>query len=96
MYAQVASVGLVFTALNEHECALSGIGTCHDNHIVIPMQHMGRNVVGIADMAFSHNHDIVSVMVPSSVKAIGDYAFAWLRILILFTKIIHPQASRRR
>lgn len=85
MYANTASVGLAYSALNEHECTLSGIGTCKDSNIVIPEFHMGRRVVGIADMAFAHNHDIVSVMVSSSVKEIGDYAFAWCHNLHAIT-----------
>lgn len=71
------STGLAFTTLNENECALSGIGTCQDSSIVIPSEHMGRAVTQIADMAFARNHDIVSIMVPPTIKHIGDYAFAW-------------------
>ena len=56
-----ASAGLKFTAINENECALSGIGTCTDRNIVIPTEHMGRAVTGIEDMAFAHNHEIASV-----------------------------------
>ena len=72
-----ASAGLAFTAINDNECALSGIGTCTDRNIVIPTEHMGRTVVSVADMAFAQNHEITSVFVPASVKSIGNYAFAW-------------------
>lgn len=77
MYTKTVSTGLLFTALNDHECALSGIGTCTDDHLVIPEQHMGRAVTQITDMAFAHNHDIISVLIPSTIKHVGDYAFAW-------------------
>jgi len=77
MQNTIFSVGLSYTTLNENECALSGIGHCQDTGIVIPVEYMGRKVVQIADMAFAHNHDIVSIMVPPTVKHIGDYAFAW-------------------
>ena len=80
-----ASVGLTFTAINENECALSGIGTCADRNIVIPSQHMGRAVVAITDMAFAQNHDITSVTAPASVKTLGDYAFAWCHALTSVT-----------
>ncbi len=76
-----ASAGLAFTAINDNECALSGIGTCTDRNIVIPTEHMGRAVVQIADMAFAQNHEIVSVYVPSSIKVVSDYAFAWCHAL---------------
>lgn len=77
MHQITASAGLAFTSINENECALSGIGTCTDNSIVIPDQHMGRSVTQISDMAFAHNHNITSIMVPTTVKHVGDYAFAW-------------------
>ena len=77
MQQYVSSVGLTFTKLNDTECALSGIGTCNDQSIVVPTEYMGRIVTQISDMAFAHNHDIVTVLIPSSVKHIGDYAFAW-------------------
>lgn len=77
MYQNIASAGLVFTTVNDQECALSGIGTCTDSSIVIPAEHMGRRVTMIADMAFAHNHAITSIMVPATVKRLGDYAFAW-------------------
>lgn len=81
MHTNKSTVGLTFTAINENECALSGIGACVDQHIVIPSEYMGRTVVKIADMAFAHNHNILSITIPSSVKALGDYAFAWCQAL---------------
>ena len=77
MHQYKASAGLAYTAINEYECALSGIGTCTDRAIVIPTEHMGRRVIAIADMAFAQNHEITSVYIPATVKAIGAYAFAW-------------------
>lgn len=77
MHQITASAGLAFTSINENECALSGIGTCTDSSIIIPAEHMGRTVTQISDMAFAHNHGITSIMVPPSVKHVGDYAFAW-------------------
>ena len=85
MHYQKASVGLAFTAINENECALSGIGTCTDRDIMIPTEYMGRAVVSISEMAFAQNHEIVSVRVPASVKSIGDYAFAWCHMLASVT-----------
>ncbi len=85
MQQMKTSAGLVFTAINENECALSGIGTCADRNIVIPTEHMGRTVTQIADMAFAQNSEITSVYVPASVKAIGDYAFAWCHALCSVT-----------
>lgn len=77
MHQSLVSAGLSFKVLNDNECALSGIGACKDTCIVIPSEYMGRTVTCIADMAFAHNHEIISVMVPSSVKHVDDYAFAW-------------------
>ena len=80
-----ASAGLAFTSINDNECALSGIGTCTDSSIIIPAEHMGRTLTQISDMAFAHNHQITSIMVPPSVKVIGDYAFAWCHNLHAIT-----------
>ena len=84
-----ASAGLAFKAINENECALSGIGTCTDRNIVIPTEHMGRTVTGISDMAFAHNHEIISVYIPASITMIGDYAFAWCHGLASVTMEHH-------
>ena len=85
MQQMKASAGLAFTAINDNECALSGIGTCTDSNIVIPVEHMGRRVVSIADMAFAQNHEITSVYIPASVNMISDYAFAWCHGLVSVT-----------
>ena len=89
MQQYMSSVGLTFTTLNDNECALSGIGTCNDQNIVVPTEYMGRTVTQISDMAFARNHDVVSVLIPNTVKHIGDYAFAWCHNLHAVTMENH-------
>lgn len=55
---------------------VTGIGDCSDTELVIPEKIDGREVVGIADMAFKENTQIVSVIMPDAVKTVGYGAFS--------------------
>ena len=52
-----------------------GIGTCNDENIIIPSQYNGKPVTKIYDYAFYVSNNIKSVIIPDTVKSIGDYAF---------------------
>ncbi len=52
-----------------------GLGTCTDTTVVIPSEHGGVAVTEIGDRAFKGEGGIVSVILPQSVKVIGDSAF---------------------
>ncbi len=54
---------------------LWGIGTCDHKNIVIPKSIDGYDVIAIRDSAFKDTN-ITSVTIPSTVKVIGNYAFA--------------------
>lgn len=54
---------------------LVGRGVCPDKDIVIPYEHEGEPVIGIADRAFKNRTTITSVRVPRTVLAIGNEAF---------------------
>lgn len=69
-----ASEGLSF-AENIGGYEVVGIGECTDTQIVIPATHGGKAVTAIAPNAFSDNRHIVQIVVPSSVKKIGEHAF---------------------
>ena len=68
------SVGLVYTAV-DGGYAVAGMGSCTDVQVIIPESIDGVKVVAIADDAFHNNADIISVVLPESVKSIGDRAF---------------------
>jgi hypothetical protein len=53
-----------------------GIGSCVDEHLVIPSTYSGLPVVGIAEKAFCRNISIKSVILPCSVLYIEAQAFA--------------------
>ena len=73
--AETPSQGLAFTANNEGNMVLRGIGSCTDTQIVIPSTFGGKPVVSIAQSAFAENKDIVQVVIPSSVETIDASAF---------------------
>ena len=70
-----ASEGLAFSADGLDGYAVAGIGTCTDTQIVIPEKYEGLPVISIASGAFANNEDIVQVVIPASVKKIGNNAF---------------------
>ena len=55
---------------------LTGIGTCDDEHIVIPSTYEEKPVVIISNEAFRGCDGIVSVTIPNSITHIANDAFA--------------------
>ncbi len=78
MKPQEQDLELLFT-LNDDETGyiVSGLGENSDNvnKIIIPSNHGGKPVVGIADRAFMGNTAIEYVHIPESVKTIGEESF---------------------
>lgn len=76
-----ASEGLAFDTSGS-TAILTGLGSCTDENLVIPSVFEGKSVTSIADQAFSSfaliklGRNITSVIIPASVKTIGEYAFA--------------------
>lgn len=72
----VFSVGLEFTADDDGECVLVGLGECLDGTLVIPQSSPdGSMVTSISDRAFEGCNQITSVVIPGSVTSIGASAF---------------------
>lgn len=71
----VASTGLAMIADGDGNYVVEGIGECTDTQIVIPATHEGKPVVAISSSAFADNESIVQVVIPASVKKIGNSAF---------------------
>ena len=70
------SQGLEFLSNNDGTCSVASIGTCTDEHIVIPSTSPdGDTVTGISDGAFYNCKSIKSVILSPSVKSIGNNAF---------------------
>ena len=56
---------------------VSGIGSCNDEHLLIPARlEDGTIVIGIQDRAFENCQTIISVDIPKGVKIIGGRTFA--------------------
>lgn len=75
------SCGLDFILVEDGKAYISGVGSCTDEHLVIPSTYNGFPVVGICEKAFCRNNRIKSVALPCSVAHIADQAFAWCRNL---------------
>ncbi len=73
------SIGLEYTSNGDGTCALTGIGTCTDTDLVIPpFSPDGDLVTSIGEGAFNLGYEkgiLTSVVIPNSVKTIGESAF---------------------
>ncbi len=74
------SQGLVYTEiLGETGTAIAytvtGIGTCTDDHIVIPTSYQGLPVTHISSDAFRGNLNITGITIPSSITYISSNSF---------------------
>ena len=83
------SKDLEFTLLSDGKSyAVTGIGECQDDYIVIPSEHEGYPVTRIGKMAFS-SEDIIGATIPDSVNCIEERAFAGL---VYFKSVIIPDS----
>ena len=81
------SSGLLYnvTSFDEGICTISGIGSCMDTDIVIPVELDGFKVTGIAQGAFWGCDNINSVVIPDGVIEIEKSAFLSCRNLTSIT-----------
>ena len=75
------SLGLDIRIVDDQTAYVCGIGSCTDEHLVIPCQYDGIPVVGISEKAFCRNSSVKSITLPCSVLYIEYQAFAWCRNL---------------
>lgn len=54
---------------------ITGIGTCTDSHVAIPMVYNGKPVTGIGSYAFRNCAGLTEITVPDSVCFIGSLSF---------------------
>ena len=74
--ALVPSEGLHFTSNDDGTCYVSGMGTCTDTDLVIPLASPnGDSVTGVGGWAFRGCDTLTSVAISDSVTSIGDSAF---------------------
>ena len=74
----VYSEGLEFTSNGDGSCYVSGIGSCEDIKIVIPLSSPeGERVIGIGKDAFAFNDQVRFVILPESVTYIEGGAFSY-------------------
>lgn len=72
-----SSEGLEYTLNDDGKSySVSGVGSCNDTEINIPVTHDGMPVTGISDRAFFYHDPLVSLSIPDSVTSIGDGALS--------------------
>ncbi len=54
---------------------ISGMGTCTDRDLVLPVEYNGKSVTAIGNRSFMFNENVTSVTISKSVTRIGDYTF---------------------
>ncbi len=68
---------LEFISNGNGTCSVSGIGSCIDSYIVIPLKSpQGEVVTSISEKAFYGNDTIRAIEIPSTIFYIGDMAFS--------------------
>ena len=73
---EALSEGLEYESLGGGYCALAGIGSCSDRVVRVPEKNSdGETVMSVASSAFFGNGKIREVILPDTVKSIGNYAF---------------------
>lgn len=84
------TVGLAFQSNGDGTCQVSGIGSCTDTDIVIPLASPdGDSVTGIGNEAFFKHANITSVTISDGVTSIGKGAFYYCTSL---TSIVIPDS----
>ena len=78
------SIGLEFVSNGDGTCYVSGIGSCTETDIVIPLiSPDGDSVTSIGRDAFYGCTSLTSITIPYSVTSIGDYAFSYCSSLAI-------------
>ena len=72
----VGSQGLEYTLVDGSYYTVTGLGTCTDTEVVIPLIYDGLFVRAIGDDAFYNCDSLTSVTIPDSVTSIGNNAFS--------------------
>lgn len=70
------SQGLLYEKTDDGTYVIIDIGTCVDNHIIIPCIYYSQPVSSIGEYAF-FNESIISITIPNTVTSIGVYGFIW-------------------
>ena len=69
------SLGLVYElSADETYYTVTSVGTCSDDHIIVPSEYNGKPVKAIGRVAF-YGSPLTAVTIPGSIEILGDRAF---------------------
>ena len=71
-----ASQGLEFESNGDGTCVWTGIGSCSDTEIVVPMKNGEDIVVSVGTAVLDRNTGVTKVTLPDSVRELEKEAFA--------------------
>ena len=69
------TLNLAFAMQDDGTYAVSGMGDCTGEKIIIPSVYRGASVTAIGANAFRNHDEITSISIPDSIKSIGAEAF---------------------
>lgn len=97
-FKMTESEGLAFEDNDDGEtCSVSGIGTCSDKEVVIPMfSPSGKLVSTLKASAFEGNENITALFIPKSVYKISSYSINCPNLKILALSNPDTQTSIRK
>lgn len=75
MKVEYYSTGLAYTLKDDNTYEVSGIGTCSDTDVIIPLKIQGLPVTSIGNSAFNNCKSLTSIAIPDGVTTIGAEAF---------------------
>ncbi len=79
------SAGLTYAAIDGNTAwQVTGLGTCEDEHVVIPYEHEGKPVKSVAANAFAGEANLSAISLPHTLDSIGNDAFATTGITQLY------------
>ncbi len=76
-YKAIPSEGLAFELSEDGSgYVLTGMGSCKDKELVVPMRHEGKPVIRVAEKAFYDTKYIEKLVILNGVTELGKYAFS--------------------
>lgn len=76
MFGPTPSAGLTFALNSDGTYGVSGLGTCSDTKVILPISYNGKAVTTVQASAFAGKTQITEIVLPNTLTAIGASAFS--------------------